>query len=115
MKAPMCHEFGPENLRVEDVADPVLGPGQLLVEVKAASINFPDALIVQGRYQVKTTLPFSPGAEAAGVVRALGEGAKGFEPGDRVVVPTGHGAFAELCVAEAARASKLPEGMSFEQ
>jgi len=114
VKALVCHEFGPiENLRVEDIAPPVPGPGQLLVEVKAASINYPDALMVQGRYQVKPALPFTPGAELAGVVAALGEGVTAYRRGDRVICTTGTGAFAEQCLAEAARTVPLPAGMDF--
>ena len=116
MKALWCRAFGPiADLRVEEVPDPVPGEGQLLVEVKAASVNYPDALIVQGLYQVKPPLPFAPGAECAGVVRALGPGVTGFAVGDAVVAATGHGAFAELCLLDAARTSKLPQGMDFEQ
>ena len=115
MKALVCHAFGPiENLRVEEIAAPVPGPGQLLIDVQAASINFPDALIVQGLYQVKPALPFTPGAELAGVVAAVGEGVTAFKPGDRVIASTGTGAFAEQCPADATRAAPLPAAMDFE-
>ncbi|WP_119157159.1 NADPH:quinone oxidoreductase family protein [Caldimonas tepidiphila] len=115
MQALMCHAFGPiDTLRVEDVPEPQPGPGQVLVDVQAASLNFPDALIVQGLYQVKPALPFSPGAELAGVVRAVGEGVAGVQPGDRVIASSGHGAFAQCCVVDAARLMPLPEGMDFE-
>lgn len=115
MRALMCHAFGPiDTLRVEEVDEPRPGPGQVLVDVQAASLNFPDALIVQGLYQVKPPLPFSPGAELAGLVSAVGEGVTAFRPGDRVMGIAGHGAFAQRCVAEAARLLPLPEGMDFE-
>lgn len=115
MKALVCSAFGPiADLRPGTLPDPVPGEGQVLIEVKAASVNFPDALIVQGRYQVRPELPFAPGAEAAGVVRALGPGVQGFSVGDTVVASTGHGAFAELCLAQAAKVSRLPQGMDFE-
>jgi NADPH:quinone reductase len=115
MKALMCHAFGPiETLRVEEVASPVPGPGQVLIDVKAAAINFPDALIVQGLYQSKPALPFAPGAELAGVVTALGEGVRNVRVGDRVVAAVGHGAFAEECVADAAQLMPLLPGMDFE-
>ena len=115
MKALMCHAFGPiDTLRVEEVASPVPGPGQVLIDVKAAAINFPDALIVQGLYQVKPALPFAPGAELAGVVSALGEGVANVRVGDRVVAAVGHGAFAEECVADAAQLMPLLPGMDFE-
>lgn len=114
MKALVCHKFGPiENLRVEEVSAPVAGPGQLLVAVKAASINFPDALMVQGRYQVKPTLPFTPGAEMAGVVLAAGSGVDSFRPGDRVMATCGMGAFAEQCLADVAQTVPLLAGMDF--
>jgi len=72
MNALMCHAWGPiDQLRLEEVDDPHPGPGQAVVDVHAASVNFPDALIVQGSYQVKPPLPFSPGAELAGVVREV--------------------------------------------
>jgi len=115
MKALVCHAFGPiENLRVEEIAAPVPGRGQLLIDVQAASINFPDALTVQGLYQVKPALPFTPGAELAGVVAAVGDAVTAFKPGDRVIASPGIGAFAEQCVAEAARAAPLPAGMDFD-
>ncbi|WP_028998558.1 NADPH:quinone oxidoreductase family protein [Azohydromonas australica] len=116
MRALVCSAFGPiADLRPGTLPDPVPGEGQVLIEVKAASVNFPDALIVQGRYQVRPEVPFAPGAEASGLVRALGPGVQGFSVGDAVVASTGHGAFAELCLAQAAKVSRLPPGMDFEQ
>ncbi|RKP55808.1 NADPH:quinone oxidoreductase family protein [Pararobbsia silviterrae] len=115
MKALMCRAFGPiSDLKLEDVADPAPGAGQVVIRVEAASINFPDALIVQGLYQFKPPLPFSPGAELAGTVHAVGEGVRHLKAGDRVIASTGHGGFAELCVADAARVAPLPAGMDFE-
>jgi NADPH:quinone reductase len=115
MKALMCHAFGPiDTLRVEDLPSPVPGPGQVLVDVKAAAINFPDALIVQGLYQAKPALPFAPGAELAGVVNALGEGVKHLKLGDRVIAAVGHGAFAEECLVDAAQVMPLLPGMDFD-
>lgn len=115
MKALMCNAFGPiSDLKLEDVADPTPQAGQVVIKVEAASINFPDALIVQGLYQVKPPLPFSPGAEFAGVVQSVGEGVRHVKTGDRVIASTGHGGFAELCVADAARVAPLPPGMDFE-
>jgi NADPH2:quinone reductase len=116
MKALLCREFGPiENLRVEDVPDPSPGEGEVLVEVKASSLNFPDVLIVQGLYQVKPPLPFSPGMELAGVVREAGPGVTAFKRGDRVIASPGGGGFAEACVVAADALSPLPEGMDFAQ
>ncbi len=115
MKALVCRAFGPiENLRVEEIPAPVPGPGQLLIDVHAASINFPDALMVQGLYQVKPAVPFTPGAELAGVVAAVGENVDAFRPGDRVIASPGTGAFAESCLADATRTVPLPAGMDFE-
>lgn len=115
MKALMCRAFGPiDTLRVEDVPSPEPGPGKVLIDVKAASINFPDALIVQGLYQFKPALPFSPGSELSGVVAAVGSGVTNAKVGDRVIAAVGHGAFAEECLADAAALLPLPDGMDFE-
>jgi NADPH:quinone reductase len=115
MKALMCHAFGPiTDLRLEDVPTPTPGAAQVLIKVEAASVNFPDALIVQGLYQFKPPLPFSPGAELAGVVEAVGDEVKDLKPGDRVIASTMHGSFAQWCVADANRVLPLPAGMDFE-
>lgn len=90
------------------------GPGQILLDVKAASLNFPDVLMAQGLYQVKPPLPFSPGAEAAGVVLEVGAGVRGFRPGERVIAIAGWGGFAEECAVDAGRVRPLPAGMDFE-
>ena len=84
-----------------------------MVTVKAASVNFPDVLIIQNKYQFKPPLPFSPGSELAGVVKEVGEGAGGFKPGDRVMAFTSYGAFAEEVKVDAARLLPMPEGMDF--
>ncbi len=115
MKALMCRAFGPiDTLRVENVPSPVPGPGKVLIDVKAAAINFPDALIVQGLYQSRPELPFSPGSELAGVVAAVGEGVANVRAGDRVIALVGCGAFAEECLADAHQVLPLPAGMDFE-
>ncbi|MGQ0544336.1 MAG: NADPH:quinone oxidoreductase family protein [Betaproteobacteria bacterium] len=114
MKAVLCRQFGPpESLVVEDVPSPKAGPGEVVVSVKAASVNFPDVLIIQNKYQFKPPLPFSPGSELAGVVKEAGEGVKAFKPGDKVIAFTTYGAFAEEVKTEAARLLPLPEGMDF--
>lgn len=115
MRAVRCHELiGPAGLRVDDVPEPEPGPGELLIDVKAAGVNFPDVLITQGKYQFKPAPPFVPGGEVAGVVRAVGAGVTGFAPGDRVAATMLFGAFAERVVTPAAGAAKLPESVSFE-
>ena len=115
MKALICEAYGPiDTLVVKDIPSPVPGPKQLLVEVRAAAVNFPDALMVQGLYQVKPPLPFTPGAEIAGIVKAVGAEVKHFKAGDRVIALTSTGGFAEECLAEAHRVMPLPAGMDFE-
>ncbi len=114
MKALLCSEYGPPNkLAVHDVPSPKAGPGQVVIDVKASALNFPDALMVQGLYQTKPPLPFSPGAEVAGLVKEIGEGVQGLKPGDRVIAFPGIGGFAEECTAAAERIMPLPEGMDF--
>ena len=86
MRAVLCKQYGPpESLVVEDVPSPVPGPGEVVVSMRAASVNFPDVLIIQNKYQVKPPLPFSPGSELAGVVKEVGPGVERFKPGDRVM------------------------------
>lgn len=114
MKAVLCRQFGPpETLVYEDLPSPTAGPGEVVISVKAASLNFPDVLIIQNKYQFKPPLPFSPGSEMAGVVKEVGEGVKGFKAGDRVIAFTTYGAFAEEVKVEAGRLVPIPEGMDF--
>jgi NADPH2:quinone reductase len=114
MKAVLCKAYGPpESLVVEDVVSPDPGPGEVVVSVKAASVNFPDVLIIQNKYQFKPQLPFSPGSEVAGIVKAIGDGVTGVNPGDRVMAFTTYGAFAEEVKTEAKRLLPLPPGMDF--
>ena len=114
MKAVLCKTFGPpESLVYEDVEPPVPGPGEAVVSVKAASVNFPDVLIIENKYQVKPPLPFSPGSELAGIVKAVGDGVTHVKPGDRVMAITGFGAFAEEVKTEARRTLAIPPGMDF--
>src|SRR5947207_6217155 len=115
MRALLCREYGPiERLRVEDVPSPRPAPNEVVVQVKASSLNFPDALMVQGQYQVKRPLPFSRGMELAGVVKEVGPAVRGVARGDRVVAFPGRGGFAQECVVGADRVSPLPPGMDFE-
>jgi NADPH2:quinone reductase len=114
MKAVLCKAFGPpESLVVEEVISPDPGPGEVVVSVKAASVNFPDVLIIQNKYQFKPQLPFSPGSEVAGVVKTIGDGVTTVKPGDRVMAFTTYGAFAEEVKIEAKRLLPLPAGMDF--
>jgi NADPH2:quinone reductase len=102
MKALLCNQFGSlDDLTVDEVPAPVAGPGQVLIDVKAASVNYPDALMVQGKYQVRPQLPFAAGGELAGIVRATGEGVKHVKPGMSVVAISMTGAFAEQVAVDA--------------
>ncbi len=114
MKAVLCKQYGPpESLVVEEIEPLKAGKGQAVVTVKACSVNFPDTLIIQGKYQFKPEMPFSPGGEVAGVVKEVGEGVANFKPGDRVIAFTGWGGFAEEVVTEAARLLPMPDEMDF--
>jgi NADPH2:quinone reductase len=114
MKAVLCKQYGPpESLTFEELPSPRPGPGEAVVTVRAASVNFPDVLIIQNKYQFKPPLPFSPGSELAGVVKEVGEGVTAFKPGDKVIAFTTYGAFAEEVKTEAGRLLPMPEGMDF--
>jgi NADPH:quinone reductase len=106
---------GPETLKLIDLPDPEPGPGQLLVQVKACAINYPDVLIIEDKYQFKPPRPFAPGGEIAGVVEAVGEGVTGWSEGDRVIAMLGHGGLAEKVLVPAAMALPLPPERSFEE
>lgn len=115
MKAVVCKAWGsPDSLVVEDLPDIVPGPGQVAVSVKAAGVNFPDVLIVQGKYQFKPELPFTPGSEFSGVVCALGEGVTGLTVGDKVIAFAAQGAFAQQAVVPAQAVTPMPPGMDFD-
>lgn len=114
MKALLCTAYGsPQMLSVQEVPSPKAGPGQVVIDVKASALNFPDALMVQGLYQVKPPLPFSPGAEVAGLIKEVGAGVQGLKAGDRVMGFPGTGGFAEECVVAAEKIMPLPENMDF--
>lgn len=116
MRALRCNAYGStDELVIEELPDPEPAPGELLVDVVAAGINFPDLLVVAGKYQDKTPPPFTPGNEAAGVVAAVGAGVTGFAVGDRVLVMPRGGAFAERCIVEAAKAAPMPEDLEFNE
>ena len=114
MRAVVCREYGPpERLVFEDLPPVEARPGEVVVSVKAASVNFLDTLIIQNKYQVKPPLPFSPGGEMAGVVKTVGTGVTGIRPGARVMALTTYGAFAEEIAVPAARVMAMPDGMDF--
>ena len=114
MQALRVHEHGGiESLRLEDAPDPVPEAGEVLVNVRAASINFPDLLVIGGTYQKLPARPFSPGKDLAGVVAAVGAGVTVCRPGDRVCAQIEYGAYAELCSVPAVNCHVMPEAMSF--
>ncbi|HEY8074290.1 MAG TPA: NADPH:quinone oxidoreductase family protein [Labilithrix sp.] len=116
MRAVRLHELqGPASLRVDEIADPPApGPGEVLLDVRAAGVNFPDVLLSRGKYQFKPEPPFSPGGEAAGIVAAVGQGVTSVAPGDRVAATLVFGAFAERIVVPELATVKIPDGVSFE-
>ena len=115
MRALRCHAFDqPETLSQDTVPDPVPAAGEIVVQVSAAGVNFPDALMVMGQYQVRPPLPFTPGGEAAGVITAVAADVVHLQVGQRVVVFTRTGAFAERVCAPASAATILPEAVTSE-
>lgn len=114
MKAVLCKAFGPaETLVLEEVASPEPKKNEVLLDVHAAGVNFPDTLIIEGKYQFKPPFPFSPGGEAAGVVAAVGEKVTHVKPGDRVMALTGWGSFAEQVAVPGYSVMPIPAGMDF--
>ena len=114
MKALQCVELaGPEKLIFSEIEDPKPGNDEVLIEIKAASVNFPDVLMIQGLYQNQPPMPFIPGAECSGVIIEIGEGVNNCVIGDRVFVMAGTGCFAEKLVVEATRITPIPKEMEF--
>ena len=114
MKAIICKTLGPpEKLVLEETADPVAGKLEAVIDVYAASLNFPDGLQIQGKYQFQPELPFSPGSEVGGVISAIGPDLEGFAVGDRVMAFPGLGGLAEKVVAKAETMRKIPDNMDF--
>ena len=114
MKALQCVELaGPEKLIFSEIEDPKPGNGEVLIEIKAASVNFPDVLMIQGLYQNQPPMPFIPGAECSGVIIEIGEGVNSCAVGDRVFVMAGTGCFAERLVVDATRIASIPSTMDF--
>jgi len=106
---------GPETLELSELPDPVAGPGQVLIDVKACGVNYPDVLIIEDKYQFKPTRPFAPGGEVSGLIAAVGEGVTKFKVGDRVLASTGWGGMAEKLALEEARCTKIPDNMPFDE
>jgi NADPH2:quinone reductase len=116
MKAVLAKAYGPpETLVVEDVPSPTPGAGEVLVGVRAAGVNFPDTLIIEGKYQFKPSPPFSPGSEVAGIVKATGDGVTEFRAGDRVVGLAPFGGYAEELVLNAMQLVRMPADLDFER
>ncbi|HZL29858.1 MAG TPA: NADPH:quinone oxidoreductase family protein [Pseudolabrys sp.] len=116
MKALLCTHYGtPDDLELADIADPTPGPGEAIVRVKAAALNFFDTLIIAGKYQTKPAMPFSPSAEFAGTVEAIGAGVNGFKAGDRVLGYSGYGAARERIAINSERLIKIPDGLDFDR
>ena len=114
MKALVCSEWGPaEHLTVDDVAEPHPEPGEVVIDVKAAGVNFPDTLIIEGKYQFRPELPFVPGGEAAGVVSEVGDGVEGIEIGAHVIAIGSSGAFAQRWGIPASMVVGIPEDLDF--
>ena len=116
MKALVCEQYGPvEDLKYREFPDPVAAPGQVLVRVKAIGVNFPDGLLVEGKYQARPQCPFAPGSEISGEIIALGDGVSEFAPGDRVLaLTTSFGAYAEKIALPATAVYPMPASMDFE-
>lgn len=115
MKAVVCKAWGlPETLVVEELAGAAPGAGEVTIDIMAAGVNFPDVLVIQNKYQFKPALPFTPGNELAGVVRAVGEGVQGFVAGDRVFAFVPQGAFAQQITVPAAALMSIPDTMDFD-
>jgi NADPH2:quinone reductase len=106
---------GPETLELSELPDPVAGPGQVLIDVKACGVNYPDVLIIEDKYQFKPTRPFAPGGEVSGVIAAVGDSVTRFKVGDRVLASTGWGGMAEKLALEEARCTAIPDDMPFDE
>ena len=116
MRAIIARELGPpENLVIEDLPSLTAGPGQVVIDNRAAAVNFPDLLVMEGKYQVRPPLPFSPGKEGAGFIKSVGAGVTKLKPGDRVMVQVEYGSYAQEVVAEESHCYPVPDGVSFEE
>ncbi len=114
MKAVLCSRYcGPDDLELTDIPDPVAAPGQAVIAIKAAALNFFDLLMIQGKYQIKPPFPFSPAAEVAGVVESVGTGVSNLKPGDRVIASCGYNGAREKIALPAEAIVKIPDALDF--
>jgi NADPH2:quinone reductase len=114
VKALLCRELGTRELAIAEVDAPHAAANQVVIDVKAAAANFPDVLMLEGKYQFKPPMPFAPGCELAGVIASVGEGVKDLRIGQRVLAVVSHGAFADQAVADVARVVPIPDSVAFE-
>jgi len=116
MKAILCSQYcQPDGLVLADIPDPVAGPGEAVLAIKAAALNFLDVLIIQGKYQVKPPFPFSPSAEVAGIIESVGPGVTDLRVGDRVMAICGHNGAREKIALPAASIVKIPDNLDFDR
>ncbi len=116
MKAVLCSRYcGPDDLELADIPDPVAAPGEAVIAIKAAALNFFDLLMIQGKYQIKPPFPFSPAAEVAGVVESVGAGVSNLKPGDRVIASCGHNGAREKIALPAEAIIKIPDALDFDR
>ncbi|KQW19497.1 NADPH:quinone oxidoreductase [Afipia sp. Root123D2] len=116
MKAVLCSQFcGPDDLVLTDIPDPVAGPGEAVIAIKSAALNFFDLLMIQGKYQVKPPFPFSPAAEIAGVIESVGAGVTDLKPGDRVAASIGHNGAREKVAVATTQIVKIPDNLDFDR
>jgi NADPH:quinone reductase len=116
MKAILCSQWcEPDDLVLGDVPEPKAGPGEVVITIKSAALNFFDILMIQGKYQTKPPFPFSPAAEIAGVIESVGAGVTEFKPGDRVISSVGHNGAREKVAAKAAATIKIPDNLDYDR
>src|SRR3954467_11275101 len=116
MKAILCSQYcGPDDLVLADVPDPVAEPGQAVIAIKAAALNFFDLLMIQGKYQIKPPFPFSPAAEVAGLIESVGPGVTGLKVGDRVVASVGYHGPRERIAVPATSVVPIPDDLDFDR